>query len=685
MKKFIALLLIISPEFAKAACAKKIDPSKVMLFIDTNNSELEIATTEKAACARGEKLVIVPNNYKEFAKFTSPVEVASKKVNKLKCFEKQVPACTQAQHELSVALVKLDNFKMSQKSTNVSVKEALDQIKASKAKLVNLSISGHDGGGSFSGSKGMYSRHELATAMKDLGDINEVKSLMLLGCYTGTPKEVLEWKSIFPQTKLIGGYDGSAPLADRPQGHQYISDILMKEKQLTTQADQKKLQAYVDANVKGLGNLNAALFLQCSDGSTTQDYYYGSKKTKKVEKFDIKECLEKKKELQQLTRDLDKYMTGELEPPTDTQAGALREVYNRARSLEHCAELTDEIVNVSAAFNLLFYGGVKSTFAHFYKDELSEAKEIIDGISMEEMEKTFRESQSALEKQYADYDAELALMESNPAEYAAKQEKDLNALKQAFDDALDDPKNADMKAYFQQSSGMSLGGMGMGMNFTSQEAAKRYFAIIDLQMKHKMKESEVVNDKLNPAAMLEFKKQISKANKELLNSRELSFLGLKESQKDPKNKIWVPNAENLKKYSRKELLENSHRMNTLMASGALSQKQNGALSWLNFTTSNHLQAFQNPFSWHEFNGHTAEAPPYPYKLKDFLNGNMGGGTGILVGPGGGMSGGYAGGFGGGGFGGGYSGGMMGGGMVGGPNGGTTTTTPANENNPELDQ
>ena len=42
MKTFIPLLVLAMPLWAQANCNKKVDPSKVMLFIDTNNSELEI-------------------------------------------------------------------------------------------------------------------------------------------------------------------------------------------------------------------------------------------------------------------------------------------------------------------------------------------------------------------------------------------------------------------------------------------------------------------------------------------------------------------------------------------------------------------------------------------------------------------------------------------------------------------
>ncbi len=662
MKKFILFLLIFSPEFAKA-CAKKIDASKVMLFVDTNNSEIEIATTEKAACARGERLVVVPKNFKDYAKFTTPVEVANKKMAKLKCFSNSSPDCTAAQVELNTAQVRLNEFKFSQKSTTEGVKEALAGIKASKGKLQNISISGHDGGGDFGGAKGNYGRRELAETMKEYADINEVKSLMLLGCYTGTQHEVLEWRNIFPQVKVIGGYDGSAPLADRPQGHQYISDILTKEKQLTAQADQKKLQAYVDANLKGLGSLHAALFLQCSDGSTTHDYYYGSKKSRKIEKFDVKECLEKKQELISLDQELNKYLSGELEPPTDTQNGALRGIYNKARALEHCAELTGIHVNTNAAFNLLFYAGVKESFGKFYKDDLKEADEIIESITLEEMEKNFANNQSKEEKLIAEYDQVTGLLKSNPAEYFAKQEKEMQDLKTKLDALLKDPK-ADLKSFFE--GAISGGGYGMGPNLPTEGDRKRFQTVSEAFYKYSGVKETNQREKAAPDRAVQQREQATASRTAVLRNQGIAFLDLKEKLKDPKNKIWSLTSENLKKYSRKELLANIHRMNGYMVAGVLTPKQAGTLNWLNSVQMNHIQSFYaNPFSWHEFTGHV-EKPPYVEKLKDYQNGIGAGGYGS----------GFGGGFNGGSYGGGgYGSGGPQGGTVGGMSGGFSELSP----------
>lgn len=82
MKYLILPLLLTS--LNALACASKIDESKVMLFVDTNFSDLEIATATKAACQRGEKLVVVPRNYKDYTNQIKNVEALIKKLSSCK-------------------------------------------------------------------------------------------------------------------------------------------------------------------------------------------------------------------------------------------------------------------------------------------------------------------------------------------------------------------------------------------------------------------------------------------------------------------------------------------------------------------------------------------------------------------------------------------------------------------------
>lgn len=611
MKALLLTLLVLSPATV-LACKNKIDPKKVILLVDTNTSEPEIATAQKAACERGEKLMVVPQNYKEYSKYIRVLGEAEKKKS-VQCQFSNSPGCIKAKEETELASKALEAFKNSQKNIPQSVREALQAIKDAGAKLQNFTISGHDGGGEFGGLKGSFSRQTLAGLMGEFDEINDVKSILLLGCYTGTQNEVMEWKNIFPKTKLIGGYDGSAPLSDRPQGHQYIHDLLTKEKELSSQADGKKLQAYVNSNFKGLSNLNAALYIQCSDGSSIQDYYYGSKNSRKFSEMHTKECLEKMPELTKLNLEIEKYKSGELEPPKDTRNGQLRAMYNFARAYEHCSEITGVNININALFNLLFYEGVKQSFAHYYKADLQEAAKLIEAMTPEEIEKNILEQVKVMEDEYAKDKLLLEKIEKNPAAYIAEQEEEYKKLKEKADGLMNDPAYAGVKHLIPENGFSVFAPLNVPLtHFTKFQ--ELYNAVSAAALKKSVLDSE----KKSPEAAVSQRK----ANLEYYRNNIDSMVVNARELKDPSNKVWVPTAENLKKYSRADLLKNLHRMNTVLSLVNVG-KARDAMNWLNSVTSNHLQSFDNPFSWHEYTGRSVEQPSKPQTLSDYQNGTTG--------------------------------------------------------------
>ena len=622
MKTLLLAIFVLSPA-AVFACSNKVDPKKVMLFVDTNVSDLEIATAEKAACARGEVLKVVPKNYKQYTGYIRNLESTQKKASK--CWNSKTPECEKLQQDLQNAVSALQAFTASQSSLAIGVEQAMAEIKKSGGKLQNFTISGHDGGGQFGGYKGGISRNDLLEIMKGYEEINEAKSLLLLGCYTGTQNEVMEWKNIFPKTKMIGGYDGSAPLSDRPQGHQYLTDLLLKEKQLSSQADHKKLQAFVNSNFQGLNNLNAAMYIQCSDGSSIQEYYYGSKKSRQFAPLEMKECLDKKQQLTELTEKLDKYMDGELVVPKDTQNGELRQMYNLARTYEHCSEITGVNVNVNALFNMLFYEGVKESFGNYYKQDLLEAEKVINNLSMDEVEKNVREYLGKIRETHEQLEAEVNKFKNSPDQYFIDKEIEHKALKDKFERMMKDPKYARVKHIVSPD--------GMPMSAQSQippDELENYSKLYGASFEVNLKKSQLEYEKVFRQEALKQKEMMlssSRQNIDMVVSSLASF-------KDPSKRIWVPTAENLKKYSRKELMDNLHRMNSILANMGPA-KGRKELTWVTMVSSNNLQSFENPFSWHEYTGRSVENPQRPVRLKDvsdvYFNQPFGG-FGGMMGP-----------------------------------------------------
>jgi len=58
----IAILLVSNATWADYKCNRKVDKSKVIVFIDTRNSLLEVADAQKAACERGETFKSLPSD-----------------------------------------------------------------------------------------------------------------------------------------------------------------------------------------------------------------------------------------------------------------------------------------------------------------------------------------------------------------------------------------------------------------------------------------------------------------------------------------------------------------------------------------------------------------------------------------------------------------------------------------------
>ncbi|MCM2351578.1 MAG: hypothetical protein NDI69_16260 [Bacteriovoracaceae bacterium] len=606
MKKLIFsfTLLSLSPLLAQANCNKKIDPSKVMLFVDTNNSELEIITSQKAACERGERLVVVPKNYKDYKKYTDKLIETEKRIRK--CLNtKAADACKEEDKHYSNANSELAAFKQSQPSIRTGISEAMAEIKATNGKLQVFTVSGHDGGGSFGGNKGDFSRYELAEIMKEHQDINETTSILLLGCYTGVQNEIYAWKSIFPSARMIAGYDGSAPLADRPQGHQYITDLLLKEKELLKNSDEKKLMSFAQNNIKSLNQLHAAMYVNCEDDT---EFYYGSDGTKKNFKaFNTKECLEKKDEIKALAKEVDKYQLGILEPPLNTQA-ELRQLYNKARRYEHCLQLTETELNVSNLFNLLFYQGVKESFASYYKDDLSKAESILADLDGEVILQSLTQS---LDKQQQEVDkikAELELMEKSPETYLAQEKKKLEELQMQKDQMLKDPAFASVKNMIDPVSGELI-----GTKEPTPEQFEKLTAIVKVINNLNDQAHQFVWKKNNLPEAVKYQQGNLAFAEQQLNTQLITVQTVKESLAGKQSPVWVPTFENLDKKSRAETLKNINNMHGLLSVQGLPEKQQKALRWLSQVQSNHLVAFQNPFSWHEFTGR-AEAPMFPVRL-----------------------------------------------------------------------
>jgi hypothetical protein len=553
---------------------------------------------------------VVPANYKDYVKYTKAYETHRRELERCKSAKKD---CHELERKSDEATTALMDFTAKQKAISKKVEDAFGELKDSGAKIQSFTISGHDGGGHFGGLKGTIDRERLSAMLSRHPEINEVKSLLLLGCYTGVQKEILSWKNIFPQVKLIAGYDGSAPLADRPQGHQYLFDLLMKEKNLLIQSEEKKLEKYIKNNIRGLESLNSAFYLSCTDEKKEKEFYYRSLPIKSLTSFDTKECLEKRDEIEAIIAELNSYDSGEKEPPKDTSNGELRKLYNKARRYEHCGDLLGLYLDLNAVFNLLFYEGVKENFGAYYKDDLAQAEAIIKELDIEELLKTIGEKNHLREESISELENKLKLLKKKASDVQAHEDYEaLKKLDAERNEIVFDPAYLPAVAKLKDLETLEPK-EGVELTETEKTLLQKDFAIVE-----KLRDLEPRKEKLEKE-LIALEGEMRFLEKDILYKKQelgKSLLAAASLRKQFRE-IWVPTADQLESHSRAETLQNVHRLSGILTNPDVPPRQRKALEWVGTVVEQHLQHFQNPFSWHEFTGRV-ERPATPVTLREVL-------------------------------------------------------------------
>lgn len=621
-KYLFPLFILILSLPAMATCPNKINPKKVMLFVDTNLGDMEIAAAQKAACKRGERLEVIPKNWKEYTKHQAPVVAAlavyraceDKNKNSDQPFgaRKTDSPCEPLFEKYREANKKMSAFRGSQAQIYDQVKTRLEELKKENVKLTNVSLSGHDGGGHFGGDKGDISRRDIDKLMKEFPELNAVESLLLLGCYTGVQSEVSAWKGTFPNVKLIGGYDGSAPLSHRIQGHNYITNILNKEKALLALKNKSNIDQDIKRLINNLGELNAAVYVDLACKEEDDEFYYASKLDRKFNKLNISECEKSRAEMEKIRPYYNQLYSGEVEPPTVTSSGESRNLYDKVRTHDHCSDNNGMLfgsseMNSNGAFNLLFWHGVKQNFGNFYDPEMKEVEEILKGLTEEDFSKEILAAIKLAEEDKKSVLADIELFEKDPDAFKAKVQADRDELKKKSEDAKKDPKYVEI---------MNRINNGSPINHDDMAIVNKVGAInFDIYKK----EMELQDLQSSPAQFIESKKSRISYIDSTITAQSLQLAQVKEKTEKIK-KLWMPTKENMNVKTRKEVMDNIHALNGVLMDGSLPPKVQGALSFVNAVSTNHLQYFRNPFSWHEFTG-TTGAPEHVMKLSSFLSSN----------------------------------------------------------------
>ena len=600
MIKILFILLSLLFSIASfATCKTKVNPRKVILFVDTSDARADIEAVRKVACERGERLVVVPKKHAAYDQLIKRLAELEEVLGR--CQQTKNQSCLQEERALDKAYSAFKNFKDKQPSIADQIRESLNELRKTNSKLVNFSISGHDGGGHFGGEKGNFNRGEIADILQEFSEVDQTLSLLLLGCYTGVAKEVKEWRKIFPKVKLIGGYDGVAPRSTRPQGHAYIRDILLHEKKLLSEKDPNQVDARFKQLLPSLENLNSAIWVDPRCSSEGKGFYYGSELGRTFKVLDISMCEKGFDELSKVVPAYTMYSLGNLEPPSYTgPESELRKIYDLVRTYQSCLETEPAIgayrlggINPNSVFNLLFWHDLKKNFGEYYDEEMERLRPIVEGIDFSELERIISQQIQEKQGELQFYQKELDELTADPEKYSKIRSEAYQEALRLENEFLKDPKAAELVKISDQ----------------------------------------VVLDKLSPEdkALLTKAEVLKKNRKDAQDRHFYSWLSLKSKIFDSKNLIedfekqkrllqsvplselrpFVPTKAIVGQKTRKEILENSHRLHRLLQISSLTPQQREALDFIYEKTESRFRYFENPFSWHEYTGRRPEDPDAP--------------------------------------------------------------------------
>jgi hypothetical protein len=574
---FLSLLLA----FETLACNKTVNSKEVVLFIDTNQSEKEIVTAKKAACERGQRLISIPQDYST-----------------------------------------LDPTYSDTRMSKAGVEVALAALKSQGAKPVSVIISGHDGGGGFGGKKGDVSRNDILDLMdsKFPEFKDSVQSLYLLGCYTGVKSEMFAWLSKLPNLKMIGGYEGAAPLSDKLAGHTYLEDLMLKEKVLTDQADDKRINDILAENIRNIQMLNSAVFVrssQCVDGDRYKSYYYRPipkiKGDPKFEELDKEDCIRKYVFAQDYLKEFSKYYDGSSNIPREVSAGnPLREIYNFFRNSDHCFDGMYNMPSSEQVLGILFYHNYKKSVIDYLQPDIKALKNQLDLLTPDSwkasIEKTIDEAKKAIKQEEDRFNVfqkdplgTKASIQKKYDEIVAEMKRlNTNELDQAFRAAVPSPRQAELLNQYHKN-------LELEYRLASQ--------LQDMQ--------DANNYKFN------YQSRINFMNENI--QEQVSYLSQinQEAVDSVKKNIWTPTVDEIDKMERKEINDkiNQYYSASTAMSHTLPLSLQNKISKVASSTNTYLNNMQClPLSWHEYTPGNNDQPTC--RAMGF---GMGGGIGYSVG------------------------------------------------------
>jgi hypothetical protein len=422
---FILSSMMVS--YLRAECIKKVDHKRAVIFLDTNASFSEVEKAQEAACLRGERLIVMPGvkTSKRVWPYLKDVSYYEEMVSKYQCEHKDISKrnpkkCGKYQPELEVSKNRLDRF--LKKNGTVDV-DSFGQMAKSLANdgvaITTIIASGHDGGGNIDGVLGDISKVEIASVMNvaymDRPDLKkQLRSVLMWGCYTATPAEVMYWRAVLPDLYMIAGFSSSGPLNTRESSGGLMKDLMLQTDEIITDYEGKKLLKKIRGVNYMLDALPALFVRTCSES----EYYYHRTEDDVEGKIikegfgPFKDFLDCESEQLAFSTALGPYLDGDMEIPVNTSKTELRALYRKIRQRAHCfQELKQNYVTGDRTGLLLFFHEVKQIFADLFTDQINQARKELGELDFDQINRLLKEQKKELEAQLAGSTKEREILE----------------------------------------------------------------------------------------------------------------------------------------------------------------------------------------------------------------------------------------------------------------------------------
>jgi hypothetical protein len=301
----------------------------------------------------------------------------------------------------------------------------LQKLATKNIAVTSMVVSGHNGGGQIHGDVGSIDKYEVITALKTAYKskpnlLNEFQSVFMWGCWTMGPSEVDIWRRELPSLKMAAGFIDMGPLNETKASHAILHDLLVKEKAIEKEADQKKLKRII-AGVSEINQTYAAVYAEAACGDM---YYYntmganggyGDTRSEDDKNFSSGnhfldfnknfDCDGAREEIEKNRKLLMPYYNGSLPLPKDGPNSPLIKVYAFIRSHAKCIG-ANHVMNGDRVLMMRFYEEVKANFADVFSDltksaagEFSKLDHFTKvykakGLPMQEFEKYFQSGKS---------------------------------------------------------------------------------------------------------------------------------------------------------------------------------------------------------------------------------------------------------------------------------------------------